>query len=201
MIIQEILKTNIVGLFNCFEMCYDYLKVSRMNKIFKNEKSFFGKIENLFWKLYSKEPFRFLIAGGINTVLGIVVAIIFRAIFSSLNWNPKISFAFLENIGLVTPNMDIPYLISFVLLLPVAYTLQVYISFQTKWSFKRFLIYPLSSIPNFICQELFVWLFEVVLKVPSSFSYILSPICSLPIMFFIIRFLVKPFKKNNKVNS
>ena len=166
-----------------------------MNKIFKNEKSIFGKIEKLFWRLYEKEPFRFLIAGGINTVLGIVVAILFRLLFNACGWNPKIPFDFLENIGLVAPNMDIPYLISFVLLLPVAYTLQAFISFQTKWSFLRFLIYPISSIPNFICQELFVWLFEVVLNLPSSVSYFLAPICSLPIMFFIIRFLVKPFKK------
>lgn len=169
-----------------------------MNKIFKNEESLFGKIEKLFWKLYEKEPFRFLIAGGINTVLGIVVAILFRILFSAFNWDPKISFEFLENIGLVAPNMDIPYLIAFVLLLPVAYTLQVFISFQTKWTFKRFLIYPISSIPNFICQELFVWLFEVVLKLPPSVAYILSPLCSLPIMFFIIRFLVKPLKKKKE---
>lgn len=172
-----------------------------MNKIFKNEDSFFGKLEKIFWRFYEKEPFRFLIAGGINTVLGIVVAILFRWLFNAFSWDPKISFEFLENIGLVAPNIDIPYLIAFVLLLPVAYTLQVFISFQTKWSIKRFLIYPISSIPNFICQELFVWLFEVVLKLPSSVSYILAPICSLPIMFFIIRFLVKPLKKKNEITK
>lgn len=169
-----------------------------MNKIFKNENSFFGKIEKFFWALYEKEPFRFLIAGGINTVLGIVASILFRLLFKAAGWDPKISFDFLEKIGLVAPNMDIPYLIAFVLLLPVAYTLQAFISFRTKWSFMRFLIYPISSIPNFICQELFIWLFEVVLKLPSSVSYFLAPICSLPIMFFIIRFLVKPLKKKTE---
>jgi len=167
-----------------------------MNKIFKNEKSFFGKIEALFWKLYQKESFRFLIAGGLNTLLGTVGAILLRLVFDANNWNAKIPFDFLTNIGLVEPNMDIPYLIVFVAFLPIAYTLQAKISFQTKWEWKRLAIYPLSSIPNFICQELFIYIFEVLLHVNPSVSYVLSPICSLPIMFFIIRVLVKPFKKN-----
>ena len=59
----------------------------------------------------------------------------------------------------------------FVCLLPVAYTLQAKISFQTKWEWRRLAVYPLSSIPNFICQELFIWLFEVVLHVNSCLLY------------------------------
>lgn len=167
-----------------------------MNKIFKNENSFLGKIEKLFWKFYQKEAFRFLIAGGLNTLFGVVASMLLRLLFNACGWNPKISFAFLEDIGLVAPNMDIPYLIAFVVLLPVAYTLQVFIAFQTKWSLKRLLVYPVSSIPNFVLQELFIWLFEVVIGLSANISYILSPICSLPIMFFIIRFLVKPMKKS-----
>lgn len=162
-----------------------------MNKIFKNESSLFGKIEKLFWTLYSKESFRFLIAGGINTVLGMVGAMLMRALFVSLNWNAKIEIP----VNFPLPNWDIPYLIVFVLLLPVAYTFQALIAFQTKWSLKRMLVYPVSSIPNFICQELFIWLFEGVIGLSANWSYFLSPICSLPIMFFIIRFLVKPKKK------
>lgn len=171
------------------------------NKIFKNENSIFGKIEKLFWKLYEKESFRFLIAGGLNTLMGMVSAILLRLVFDACGWNSKISFDFLTSLGLVDPNMDIPYLIVFVLLLPVAYTLQAKISFQTKWEWKRLAIYPISSIPNFICQELFIWLFEEVLHLSPSISYILSPICSLPIMFFIIRFLVKPFKKKADIKK
>lgn len=172
-----------------------------MNKIFKNENSFFGKIEKLFWSLYSKESFRFLIAGGINTVLGMVGAMLMRALFVSLNWNAKIEIP----VNFPLPNWDIPYLVVFVLLLPVAYTFQALIAFQTKWNFKRMLVYPVSSIPNFICQELFIWLFEGVLGLSANLSYFLSPICSLPIMFFIIRLLVKPKKKPmerlNEINN
>lgn len=167
-----------------------------MNKIFKNEKSLFGKLEKLFWKFYEKEAFRFLIAGGLNTLLGTIGTILLRFVFEYFTWNAKIDFTFLLELGLVSPNMDIPYLIIFVAFFPIAYTLQAKISFQTKWEWKRLFMYPISSIPNFLCQELFIWLFEVVIGLPSSVAYILSPICSLPIMFFIIRVLVKPFKKN-----
>ena len=62
------------------------------NKIFKNEKSIFGKLENLFWTLYKKESFRFLIAGGLNTLMGMVSAILLRLVFDACGWNSKISF-------------------------------------------------------------------------------------------------------------
>ena len=46
-----------------------------MNKLFKEE-SFLGKIERLFWKLYSKEPLRFIFWGGINTLITLVNTIV-----------------------------------------------------------------------------------------------------------------------------
>ena len=72
--------------------------------------------------------------------------------------------------------------------------------FRTKWSFKRFLRYPLSSIPNLILTSLFICLFSGIIGIDPYISYVLAPICALPIMFFIIRFLVKPIK-GKKVNK
>ena len=49
-----------------------------MNKIFKNENSFLGKIEKLFWKIYSIESMRFLFWGGINTLFTYVLTQIIK---------------------------------------------------------------------------------------------------------------------------
>ena len=157
-----------------------------MNKIFKNENSIFGKLEKFFWKLYEKESFRFLIAGGINTLLGLVCTIILRNIYLHFAEPAKWKILFTE--------IDIPYLIIFIALLPVAYTIQVFIAFRTKWKWKRMAIYPLSSVPNFLLQQLFIWLFETVIGLNYNISYFLAPICALPLMFFIIKFLVQPVK-------
>ncbi|HAK05455.1 MAG TPA: hypothetical protein DCM23_01985 [Firmicutes bacterium] len=162
-------------------------------RIFKNETSFFGKLETLIRTLWEKSFVRFVVVGGFNTLLGIIVTYILRYSFDVLiGYNPKWDFVFLWFLNL---QIDIPGLIMFVALLPVSYTTQAIWAFRTKWSLKRLAIYPLSSIPNFILQQGFIYLFEIVLGVNPYISYALAAILPIPIMFFIIRFLVKPNKK------
>ena len=168
--------------------------IFRMNKrLFKNEASCFGKIETLIYKLWEKSFVRFVVVGGFNTLLGIIVTYILRYTFDNLiGYNPKWDFVLLWFLNL---QIDIPGLIMFIGLLPVSYSTQAIWAFRTKWSFKRLAIYPLSSIPNFILQQGFIYLFEIVLGVNPYISYALAAILPIPIMFFIIRFLVKPTQK------
>ncbi len=165
-----------------------------MNKrLFKDETSALGKLETLIRQLWEKAFFRFIIVGGFNTVLGIIVTSALRLMFDYLiGYNPKWDFILLWFLKL---QIDLPGLIMFVALLPVAYTTQAIYAFRAKWSIKRLAIYPLSSIPNFILQQGFIYLFEIVLGVNPYISYTLAGILPIPIMFFIIRFLVKPKQK------
>lgn len=162
-------------------------------RIFKNEASSFGKLETLVYKLWEKAFIRFVVIGGLNTLLGIIVTYILRFTFDNLiGYNPKLDFTLLWFLQL---QIDIPGSIMFVMLLPVSYSTQAIWAFRSKWSWKRLAIYPLSSIPNFILQQGFIYLFESVLGIDPYISYALAAILPIPIMFFIIRFLVKPKQK------
>jgi hypothetical protein len=170
-----------------------------MNKIFKNENSFLGKLEKLCWKLYSKEPIRFLFWGGINSLITILNSYWINALFIKCGWEVK-AFASSSNEFMIKigDKFDWPFIIAFIIGIPIAYTTHALFSFHQKWSFVRLLRYPLSSIPNFILQLFAIWLFDVVCGLNYYVYYILAAIFPLPIMFFINKFLVSPIKKKTK---
>lgn len=163
------------------------------------EKSRLKSFISYWWE---KEAIRFIFVGGVNTVIGIAFTMLLRFIFNQVGWNPEILVIYYEvGKGLVTTKtdtqvlfVDMPYLLNFILLLPLAYTMQTKIAFRTPWSFKRLLRYPLSSIPNLILTSLFICLFSGICHLDPYISYVLAPVLALPIMFFIIRFLVKPIR-------
>lgn len=161
-----------------------------MNKVFK-ENSFLGKIEQLFWNLYNKEPLRFIFWGGINTLITLINTIILNLCFQSIDWSTK----------LLGRTIDLPFIIAFIIGIPIAYTTHTIFTFKVKWSWKRLARYPLSSIPNFILQSGFIFLFGEVLSLNTYLVYILSAILPLPIMFFINKFLVEPIKIKSKKES
>ena len=175
-----------------------------MNKIFKNENSFFGKIEKFFWTCYSKEPLRFLFWGGINSLITILNTYWIRAIFVACEWNIKaFENSSNEMLVIIGNKFDWPFIIAFLIGIPIAYTTHALFSFKQKWSLVRLLRYPLSSIPNFILQLFAIWLLEVVLQLNPYLVYFLAAIFPLPVMFFINKILVSPLKKkkDSKVES
>ena len=158
-----------------------------MNKLFKEE-SFLGKIERLFWKLYSKEPLRFIFWGGINTLITLVNTIVLNFLLQSVEWQTKI----------LGRAIDIPLIICFIFGIPIAYTTHTLFTFHVKWSWARLARYPLSSIPNFILQSGFIYLFGELLQIDIYLTYVISALLPLPIMFVINKFLVNPIKLKNK---
>jgi putative flippase GtrA len=161
-----------------------------MNKIFK-ENSLLGKIEKLFWSLYNKEPLRFIFWGGINTLITLINTIVLNFFLQSVSWETK----------LLGRAVDIPFIICFFIGIPIAYTTHTLFTFKVKWSWKRLIRYPLSSIPNFILQLFAIWLLEVVLSVNPYLTYLLAAIFPLPIMFFVNKFLVSPIKKKSETKE
>jgi putative flippase GtrA len=173
-----------------------------MNKIFKNENSFFGKIEKFFWACYSKEPLRFLFWGGINSLVTILNTYWIRAVFNACSWPIKaFENSTNEMLVIIGNKFDWPFIIAFIIGIPIAYTTHALFSFKQKWSIVRLLRYPLSSIPNFILQLFAIWLLEVVLSVNPYLTYLLAAIFPLPIMFFVNKFLVSPIKKKSETKE
>jgi putative flippase GtrA len=140
------------------------------------------RFEVYLWTLWEKSFIRFLFVGGINTGLGYLVTIALRyLVFVN---DPK----WLIWSGLI--EIDIANSVMFVMLFPVAYSLQAMLAFRTTWRWQRLFIYPLSSIPNYLIQQGFIYLFESTLALPPTLSYALAAILAIPLMFVIIRFLI-----------
>jgi hypothetical protein len=83
----------------------------------------------------------------------------------------------------------------FMVLFPVSYTLQAVFAFRQPWQWRRLLVYPVSSIPNYLLQQGFILLFETSLSIPPVVAYGLAAILPIPIMYFVVKFLIGNNKK------
>jgi hypothetical protein len=168
------------GFFICDKM------KSMNNIVFKNKNSFLGKLESLAWKLWNYSFIRFIVVGGFNTFLGLLLTLIVRDLFDTVFMvNPKWMLLGFQG--------DWPVTLNYLLLFPIAYTTQAIFSFRTSWSVSRLFLYPLSTIPNYLLNLGFTLIFETWLGLPFAVAYALSAILPIPIMFVIIRlFVVKP---------
>ena len=149
--------------------------------IFKKEGTQLNRLEARAWSLLDHSFIRFLLAGGLNTALGYGTTLLLR--YTVFVNEPKwiLPFGF---------ELDGANTVMFLLLFPVSYTIQALFAFRTAWSWKRLFLYPLSSIPNYVIQQSFIFIFESVLMVPPEISYALSAIAAIPIMYVIIKLLV-----------
>ena len=149
--------------------------------IFRKEGTKLYQFEAWAWSLLKYSFFRFLLAGGINTVLGFVTTVLLRlTLFRDV---PKWELPF----GL---EVDWSNTLMFIILFPVSYTIQALFAFRTTWTLKRMLLYPLSSLPNYFIQQAFILLFEGIFEWSYVISYGLSAIAAIPVMFLIVRYLV-----------
>lgn len=160
------------------------LKYNIMKRIFQKPNTLMYRLENLIYFWWEKSFVRFLIVGGLNTALGYFTTMLLRytVFFDDPKWT-------------LIPNLieqvDGANTVMFLLLFPVSYTLQARLAFRTKWQWQRLLLYPLSSIPNYVLQQGFIFIFESVLGLLPAIAYALAAVLAIPIMFFVIRFFVK----------
>ncbi len=156
--------------------------------LFKKETTLGFKLESFFWRLWDQSFFRFIIVGGVNTALGYILTLLLRVgLFSD---QPK--WVLLPNIL----EFDLSNTVMFMILFPVSYTLQAVLAFRQPWRFRRLVIYPLSSIPNYLLQQGFILLFETALSIPYIIAYGLAAIIPIPLMYLVVKFLIGNAKKN-----
>lgn len=139
-----------------------------------SEKSFIVEDEKLTpWQEYtpkknaflSKEFLLFLIVGGINTINGVVFSWIY-----SLFLNPNLAFV-----------------VGYISSLFIAYLLNSKFIFPTPISFSRFLKFCISYIPNFIIQNISVFVIFNLLKFHELIAYIVAAIIGIPITFLAVK--------------
>lgn len=124
----------------------------------------------------SKNFFIFVIIGLLNTFNGVWISSLLSIVL-----NPNLAFV-------------VGYIIS----LGIAYLLNTIFNFKEKISPIRFLKFALSYIPNFIIQNLTVFLVFNVLKFDQIVAYLVAAILGIPITFLCLKFFA--FAKKEKTN-
>lgn len=134
-----------------------------------------SKKEKIIKKFMSKEFILFLIVGCINALNGVILSTIYSKILNS-----SIAFVF-------------GYLSS----LCISYLLNSYVTFNDKkLSFKKFIKFCISYIPNFLIQLVCVLILINMLNINKVIAYALAAIIGVPVTYLLLALFT--FKQNNK---
>ena len=131
--------------------------------------SLINKIKEVF---FSKQFIMFVFIGVINTFNGVI----FSYIYSSF-LNENIAFIFGYISGLV-----------------ISYILNSYVTFKEKLEFNKFIKFAVSYIPNFIIQNIVVFIVFNMMGLHKLIAYGLAAVIGVPITFVFMKFFA--FKKN-----
>ena len=131
--------------------------------------SLINRIKEVF---FSKQFIMFVFIGVINTFNGVI----FSYIYSSF-LNENIAFIFGYISGLV-----------------ISYILNSYVTFKEKLEFNKFIKFAISYIPNFIIQNIVVFIVFNMMGLHKLIAYGLAAVIGVPITFVFIKFFA--FKKN-----
>lgn len=136
------------------------------------------KLKKLFYFFWDREFIRFLFVSGVNTLVGYSATLFFRYVC-----------------GLPDPY---PVILNFAVCFPLAYTLQTKVAFRASWELKRMFGYATTAIPNLVLQWLLTILIPESLGLPGWLRYGIISVAPLPVMFFVIRFIVRPMKRRSQ---
>lgn len=128
------------------------------------------KLKNLF---FSKEFFGFLFVGGINTINGIVFSYIYSM--------------FLD--------VNISFVLGYITAMTISYLLNSTLVFREEMGLIKYIKFCISYIPNFIIQNIFVFIFFNMLGWNKLIVFALAAIVGVPVTFIIMKFFA--FSKKN----
>lgn len=126
-------------------------------------------MEKLNERIMNLEIIRFVIVGGINTFNGIILAMFLGKVL-------QYQLAF-----------TIGYLISMI----ISFFLNTYFTYRTKPTWRKFITFPISYIPNFIIQYVSVVVFVEFFQLSKNFAYGIAAIISVPVTYLVMRIILK----------
>lgn len=115
---------------------------------------------------FSFQFLTYAIVGTVNTVNGIILALIYSSFFDE-----NLSFIFGYITGLL-----------------FSYILNSIVTFKQSLSFRKFIRYVISYIPNFLIQNVAVVVFYNILGWYKLVAYSLSAIVAVPITFLLMKY-------------
>ena len=119
-----------------------------------------------FKDFFSLQFFTYAIVGTVNTVNGIILALIYSSFF-----HENLSFIFGYITGLL-----------------FSYSLNSIVTFKQSLSFRKFIRYVISYIPNFLIQNVAVIVFYNILGWYKLVAYSLAAIVAVPITFLLMKY-------------
>ena len=130
-----------------------------------------SRVQKLIKMVFDREFLSFVFIGGINTVNGVLFSCLYSLLF-----DPNIAFA----VGYITS-------------LAISYLLNSFLTFKETLGFVKFLKFAISYIPNFIIQNIIVFIVYNLLHLDKLIAYILAGIVGIPVTFLMMKFFA--FKK------
>lgn len=85
----------------------------------------------------------------------------------------------------------ISFVLGYVVSILGSYFLNTYFTYKQKPSVKKFFIFPLTYIPNFIIQYLGIILLVDRLNMSSKVAPVITAIVATPITFFVMKYVIK----------
>ena len=132
-----------------------------------------GAVEKAKRQFFSFEFFRFLVIGCINTLNGVVFSYLFSRILPA----------------------QVAFWCGYILSLGISYLLNSAITFHERLSFPKMLRFFVSYIPNFLIQNVVVFLVHGVFGGTELLAYLLAAVIGIPVTFLILKLFAFRKKK------
>lgn len=181
---EKVTRLKEIGIEKCNNFYSDSLSDYPCTLISKN--SFIVKKDKLIpWNQYKLTPTKKLIKTFLNrdfiTFLAIGVINAFNGIWIALVYS------------LFITNPILAYILGFITSLTIAYILNSLLNFKDTLSFKKYLKFCISNIPNFIIQVISVVVLIRLWNWSKLISYSISAVIAVPITFILVK--LKVFNK------
>jgi Predicted membrane protein len=129
-------------------------------------------------RLFDTESSRFVMAGGINTILSYAIYLLLLTIASYVT----------------------AYSISFVVGIVSGYTLNTFLVFKQPWALKKLFQYPLVYLAQYLVGILLLSILVVYLSINEKLAPLIIVVLLLPLTFILSRMIIKPREQDEKIS-
>lgn len=148
------------------------------------------KLMRLIRAFLSVQFLTFMIIGAVNTLSTSIIA-------TFLDWVESFIIEPASGLDLFLAQFRVTFILGYIASIILSFFLNSHFTFHEKPSWKKFITFPLSYIPNFIIQYICVWIFTA-LSWNSTLAYLLAAVIGTPITFLTMKLMV--FRKRPKLH-
>ena len=94
-------------------------------------------------------------------------------------------------IGIKFTNYIIASIIAYLISMTCSFFMNTIYNFNINPTLKKYLLFPISSIPTFICQTLGLSLLVEIFKIPKTYSGFIASLVAIPFSFIIMKYIIK----------